>query len=125
MDPISNHNPALDALRRQLAESVKRLRKSGESTGSSARRAGQPAARAKGLESILQRRISAIDRRSLEGKAHATYAFVESVLVAEFGEALLSDPGLGKMLVEISDSIREDPQLRDQLDDLLALLCHK
>jgi hypothetical protein len=122
MDPISNPNPALDALRRQLAENIKRMRKSGKLAPSPARGAEQPAARAKGLESVLQRRISAIDRRSPEGKAQAAYAFVESVLVAEFGEALLSDPGLGRMLAEISESLREDPQLRDELDGLLGEL---
>jgi hypothetical protein len=120
MDPISNFNPVLEALRRQLAEDIERMRKSGKFAGSPSRPAGQPAMRAKGLESILQRRISGIDRRSPDGKARAAYAFVEGVLVAEFGEALLSDPGLGQMLVEIGDSLRQDPQLRDQLDALLG-----
>lgn len=122
MDPIGNLNPVLDALRRQLAENVERLRKSGKLAGSSARRAEQAAARPEGLESILRRRISALDRRSPEGKARATRVFVESVLVAEFGEALLADAGLGEMLGEISAALREDPQLREQLDNMLLEL---
>ncbi len=42
--------------------------------------------------------------------------------MAEFGEALLSDPGLGEMLDQISVALREEAQLRDQLDNLLAKL---
>jgi hypothetical protein len=124
MDPINSLNPVLDALRRQLAENIERLRKSGAlAASSSARGAGQPAAaRADSLEAMLRRKLSAIDRRSPEGKARAAQAFVESVLVAEFGEALLSDPGLGAMLEEIAASLRDDPQLRERLDGMLGEL---
>lgn len=124
MDPISNVNPVLDALRRELAENIERLRKSGKLTGGSAStRAQQPAAgRAEGLESILRRKIGAIDRRSPEGTARATRAFVEAVLVAEFGDALLADPGLGDLLGELSACLRGDPQLCEQLDGVLAAL---
>ena len=123
MDPISNLNPVLDALRRQLAENIERLRKAGKlAPGSRASRAEQPAARAEGLEAVLRRKIAALDRRSPEGRSQATRAFVESVLVAEFGEALLADPALGALLGEIAASLREDPELREQLDSLLAEL---
>ena len=123
MDPISNLNPVLDALRRQLAENIERLRKSGKlAAGGRAARAEQPAARAEGLESVLRRKISALDRRSPEGRSQAVRVFVESVLAAEFGEALLADPRLGELLGEVSASLREDPEIREQLDSLLAEL---
>lgn len=123
MDPISNLNPVLDALRRQLAENIERLRKSGKlAAGGRATRAEQPAAGAEGLEAALRRKISALDRRSPEGRSQATRVFVESVLAAEFGEALLADPGLGELLGEVSASLREDPEIRAQLDSLLAEL---
>ena len=123
MDPISSLNPVLDALRRQLAENIERLRKSGKlAAGSRAAGAGQAAAQAEGLESILKRRISAIDRKSPEGRSQATRVFIESVLTAEFGDALLTDPGLGELLGDISASLREDPEIRAQLDALLGEL---
>jgi hypothetical protein len=121
MDPISSLNPVLDALRRQLAENIERLRKSGKlAAGARPGRAEQPAAHAEGLDAILRRKISALDRRSPEGRSQAIRVFVEAVLVAEFGDALLADPGLGELLAEISGSLREDPEIREQLDGLLG-----
>lgn len=58
MDPISQANPLLDALRRKL---------------------------------------SSIDGGSPEGRAAATRGFVETVLVAELGAGLLTDPGFGEL----------------------------
>jgi hypothetical protein len=121
MDPISPFNPVLDALRRQVAENIERLRKSGKlAAGARGDRTEQAGARGEGLESVLRRKISALDRRSPEARAQAARLFVETVLVAEFGEALLSDPGLGDLLSEVGASLSEDPQLREQLDRALA-----
>ncbi|SRR5260221_14543508 len=119
MDPIGNLNPVLDALRRQLAENIERLRKSGK-LGAGAR-AGQTPERipAEGLEAIVRRKVAGLDR-SPTGRAHAARAFVEAVLVAEFGDAMLSDPALSDMLSELSAFLREDPQIREQLDGLLG-----
>jgi hypothetical protein len=121
MDPISQVNPVLDALRKQLAENIERLRKSGKlAAAAGAARPGQAAAGAESLESALTRKLAALDRRSAEGRVAATRAFVETVLVAEFGHSLLADPGFGEMLAEISASLRDDPQLREQFDRMLA-----
>jgi hypothetical protein len=65
---------------------------------------------------------AALDRRSPEGRAAATRAFVENALVAEFGPGLLSDPAFGDMVGEISAALREDPQLREQFDHMLTEL---
>ena len=123
MDPIGQINPVLEALRRQLAENIERMRKAGKlaaaSPGAAASRA---AAAAEPLEAVLRRRVAAIDRRSPEGLAAASRVFVEAVLVAEFGRGLLADPGLGEMLNEISASLREDPEIREQLDRMLGEL---
>jgi len=120
MDPISQVNPVLDALRKQLAENIERLRKAGKLGG--AGRAEQPRGAAEGLESVLRRRLSPLDRRSAEGLAAATRTFVEAVLVAEFGQGLVSDPAFGDMLADLSASLREDAEMREQLDRMLAAL---
>ena len=121
MDPINNLNPALEALRRQLAENIDRLRRSGKlAAGTRAAQAERPGV--EGLEAALRRRISALDRASPEGKRRATRIFVEAVLAAEFGEAVLADPGLGEMLGEISASLLADPQLSERLDRLFSEL---
>jgi len=124
MDPISHLNPVLDALRRQLAENIERMRKAGKLAAARTEGARQPAGPAgpQSLEAAVRRRVAALDRRSPEGLAAASRAFVEAVLVAEFGQGLLSDPGLGEMLAELSASLREDPEIREQLDRMLGEL---
>jgi hypothetical protein len=123
MDPISGVNPVLDALRKQLAENIERLRKSGKLAAAGAgRAAGAAAARSESLEAALGRKLSALDRRSPEGRAAATRAFIETALVAEFGQGLLSDPAFGDMVAELSSSLREDAELRGQLDRMLENL---
>jgi hypothetical protein len=122
MDPISNVNPILDALRKQLAENIERLRKSGRLAASSTSGAAPAAGGTETLEAALGRKLAALDRRSPEGRAAATRAFVESALVAEFGQGLLSDPAFGDMVADISASLREDPELRERLDRMLTEL---
>jgi len=122
MDPISQVNPVLDALRKQLAENIDRLRKSGRLAAAGAAASSGPAsaAAAESLQAALGRKLSALDRRSPEWRAAATRAFVETALVAEFGQGLLSDPAFGAMVADIGASLREDAQMRDQLDRMLA-----
>jgi hypothetical protein len=124
MDPIGPLNPVLDALRRQLAENIDRMRKAGRLAAGGGQAAREPgaAAGAEPLEAALRRRVGPLERRTAEGRAAATRVFVETVLVAEFGAGLLSDPGLGEMLAELSASLREDAEIRDKLDAMLAEL---
>jgi hypothetical protein len=122
MDPISQVNPVLDALRKQLAENIERLRKSGQLAAPGKTGAAQAAAGTESLEAALGRKLAALDRRSPEGRAAATRAFVESALVAEFGPGLLSDPAFGDMVADISASLREDPEMREQFDRMLTEL---
>lgn len=123
MDPISQINPVLDALRKQLAQNIERLRRAGRLAGSgrTAAAAGAAAA-AEPLELSLRRRVSALDLRSPEGRATAVRAFVETVLVSEFGPALLTDPSFSDMLEEVSGSFKDDAELGERLAQALAAL---
>ena len=122
MEPISQVNPMLEALRRQLAENIERMRKAGKLAAAGRGQGAREPAPAGGepLEAVLRRRIAPLDRRSPEGLAACTRAFVETVLTAEFGQGLLSDPGLGELLTELSASLREDAEIREQLDRMLT-----
>ena len=116
MEPISHVNPLLDALRKQLAENIEQLRKSGRLGGSGATSgAARGQAAREPLEVGLRRRIGAIDRKSPEGRSKAARAFVETVLLAEFGEELLTDPGFGEMLNEMSAMLAGDAELDARL----------
>jgi phage-related baseplate assembly protein len=122
MEPVGGPNPVLDALRRQLAENIERLRKAGRLAPGSRADASGAAARAETLDAALRRRLAAIDRRSADGPAQAARIFAESVLAAEFGDAILTDPGLGDMVREVGKALHEDPAIRAELDRLLGEL---
>jgi hypothetical protein len=122
MEPVGGPNPVLDALRRQLAENIERLRKAGRLAPGARADASGAAARAETLDATLRRRLAAIDRRNADGAAQAARIFAESVLAAEFGDAILTDPGLGDMVREVGRALHEDPATRAELDRLLGEL---
>lgn len=121
MDPISHLDPVLEALRRQLTQNIDRLRRSGQlgASSASAGTAERAAGAAEDLEAALRRKLSAIDKRTAEGRIRATRAFVETVLAAEFGEGLMTDPGVGDMINEISGALREDAVMRERIDNIV------
>jgi hypothetical protein len=49
-------------------------------------------------------------------------AFVETALVAEFGPALLTEPGFGDMLDEVSASFSEDGELAARVIEAIGAL---
>jgi hypothetical protein len=121
MDPIGQVNPVLEALRRQLAENIDRMRKAGRLVAAPAGAAREPgAAQTEGLEAALRRRVGPLERRTPEGRVAATRAFVETVLMAEFGRSLLSDAGFGEMLNDLVTSLREDPEMCEKIDSVLG-----
>src|SRR4051812_1729731 len=121
MDPINQANPVLDALRRQLAQNVERLRKAGRlGGGRAAARAGAASPRTS-LDAALLERLGGAEAGRL-GAAAAARVFVETVLVAEFGAELASDPGFGPMVEEISNAFREDPSVREDFERMLSEL---
>ena len=122
MDPINQINPLLDALRRQLAENIERMRESGKLARGTPASAGSAEASAPPpLDEVLAQRLAGPKARGLN-LAAATRVFVESVLIAEFGEALLSDPGFGPLIDEISSAFREDPAVKADFEVMLEEL---
>jgi hypothetical protein len=120
MDPVNQVNPALDVLRRQLAENIEKLRKSGKFTVRANAGAARPAAPDAGsLQAALALRLAGLERCTPQGRVAATRVLVEIALVSEFGEGMLADPGFGALLGEISATLREDADIREQLDRLL------
>jgi hypothetical protein len=118
MDPLNGANPVLAALRRQVAENVQRMRTSGKLGPTNNVQGGQSGPVS--LDDVLRRKLKGIDKQSAAGRSQATKAFVEVVLAAEFGEAVLSDPAFGDMLAELSTSLRADPELSASIDKVLA-----
>jgi hypothetical protein len=114
MPPVDNVAHVMQVLRRQMAENLERMH-------GSARRppaAGAPAAAAPAAPSLRQavaRRLRSIDPQDPRYLDKATSVFVESVLLAEFGEALVNDAQFRDMAQRVQSAMLEDSALRDDL----------
>lgn len=118
MEPINQLNPVLDALRRQLAENIERMRKSGKLARGPAA-AGRAAVSAPpSLDTLLAQRLGGAQAHGL-GLAAARRVFVETVLLAEFGQELISDPGFGPLVDDISAAFCEDPAVQANFELML------
>jgi hypothetical protein len=121
MDPLGGASPAMEILRRQMAENLARLRGSGLATARQApsNPAGAPAA---SLRQTIARRIGSLDRSDPQFEKRAAALLVESILVETFGEALINDPGFRLMLREVTDAMTAEPDVVRELAALFAEL---
>lgn len=71
------------------------------------------------LRDRIRERIRALPAGEAGRDARATRIFVESVLVWEFGEAMLEDPQFASLVERVDDQIAGDESLRSQLRGFL------
>ena len=123
MDPLGGVSPVMEILRRQMSENLEKLRRAGSVAAGShplPRVAGRPVAAS--LRQTLARRIGSVDARDPRFQERATAIFVESILVAEFGEELVNDPGFRLMIREVARTMSAEPAIADDLARLFAEL---
>lgn len=125
MDPISRLNGLMEVLRRQIAESARRLDAHGK-TGTPATRSPSAAAPTAVSVQQLRRQITdrlrAIDKTDPRQGDKARRVFFESVLLWEFGDALLRDRRVDDVIDHIETAFRSSPDLDRQLGELLNQL---
>jgi hypothetical protein len=56
-----------------------------------------------------------MDARDPEFQDKATAAFVESIMVSEFGEALANDAGFRQVIRDVARTMRGEPAIADDL----------
>jgi hypothetical protein len=113
----------MEILRRQMSENLEKLRRAGNAAAGS-RALPQVASRsvAASLRQTLARRIGSVDARDPQFQERATALFVESILVAEFGEELVNDPGFRLMIREVARTMGAEPAIAEDLARLFAEL---
>lgn len=123
MDPLGGVSPVMEILRRQMSENLEKLRRAGNAAAGS-RALPQVASRsvAASLRQTLARRIGSVDARDPQFQERATALFVESILVAEFGEELVNDPGFRLMIREVARTMGAEPAIAEDLARLFAEL---
>ena len=123
MDPLSGVSPVMEILRRQMAENLEKMRKSGTaSAGLAAGPRARAGSAAPDLRQTLARRIGAVDARDPQFHEKATVLFVESILSAEFGEGIGNDAGFRDMIREIARTLAAEPAIAGDLSQLFAEL---
>ena len=114
MQPVDNVAHAMRLLRKQMAENLARLpgSKSGSKPGATA---AKPATT---LPDDVARRIKALDANDERYSDNVASVFVESVLAAEFGEALINDPQFRDLTQQVRSAMQANGELIDKLDQL-------
>lgn len=88
--------------------------------GSGSTRTG--AARSETLADVVARRIGAIDAADPDRRRKAFRVFLESVLLAELGEALINDPAFYQIVDQVLAAMEADEELAPAIDEAAGLL---
>lgn len=123
MDKVDRLGQLMGALRRRVLEAPKGAPGSGAASSDSA---PPPSAAGRGsiddLRDRIRERLRALPRDGAKRESRAARIFVESVLVWEFGDALLDDPRFADLAGRVDEQIASDAGLRRQLRELLEEL---
>jgi hypothetical protein len=121
MDSINSLSRVMEILRRQMADGAQRSGAAGKPASAAApNRASQPPIQV--LQRQMADRIRAIDPGDPNRQQKARRAFLESVLLWEFGDTLGRDDRFDDMLEHIQLTFGAAPEIARQLDELIAKL---
>jgi len=121
---IDRLSGAMEVLRRQIAESARRLDVNGRPTRASGETAGATNAKLS-LQEVKRRireRLDAIPKTDPQRARKAQRLFIESVLSWEFGESLLLDKRFDEMLDRVQEGLAAVPDATLQFDRFLNSL---
>ena len=74
------------------------------------------------LGAVIGRRIQAIDPNDPDRRRKAFRVFLESVLLAELGEALINDPAFYQLVDQVQAQMQADADLARAMDEAADLL---
>lgn len=117
--PVDHVARTMALLRRQMADNLDSLRRAGKlaaaPSGSTAARAS-----AKSVRETLRQRLRALDPSDPRHASKAMRVFVESVLVAEFGDSLINDPKFRDLIDDVTVAMLANGALTADLQSLAA-----
>lgn len=120
MSRIDSLSQVMETLRRQLAESAKKLdrgTKAPAKSDASSTPEAVPRVSAQDLQKRVRERLQALgDGAGYRQKA--TRVFLESILTSEFGDDLVHDMRFAEMLNEIDKALQADPELKSRMHAL-------
>lgn len=75
-----------------------------------------------GIEALITRRVKAIAPDDPRRGRKAFQIFLESILIANFGEQLINDPAFYQLVDRIQTSMESDAELRQLIDAAISHL---
>jgi hypothetical protein len=78
--------------------------------------------RPENLESLVGQRIKQIDRNDSQRGRKAFRVFLESILLASFGEQLMNDPKFYQLVDDVQMSMESDPETNALVNTAIAHL---
>ncbi len=124
MDPVSRLNRVMEVLRRQMTDETRHTdatnRRLNAGTPNRAAPASQPSIQT--LRRQIGDRIRAIDQRDPKREQKTRRAFLESILLWEFGETIGRDAHFDDLLEHIQQTFGATPEIVQQLDALIVKL---
>lgn len=85
-------------------------------------KAGSLAQHQQRMSKLIGERVKALDPDDPKRGRKAFRIFLESVLLAELGDALINDPGFYQMVDDVQQAMEQDPQIAEAIGKAVHLL---
>jgi hypothetical protein len=123
MEPVNNVSQVMQILRRQMSENLEKLRQTGKLADAEAAVLG-PSGRRTEISSrqALTRKIKSISADDPRFLHKAANVFVVSVLLSEFGEGMVNDPGFRDLVDQVEAAMTSDADIERDLRQLVQEL---
>ena len=121
VDPLNPFTSLVRTLATKRSDKAQRAEKSNPTQPKKLHddKKAEPPDRTAVLKARLRSKLGAID---VENSATARTAFVETVLLWQFGDEIGSDPGFPEMVATVADQIGGDESLDSELGSLMRSL---
>ncbi len=125
MDPINRLSRIIETLRQQMAESAKRPGPSKPSSDEVRARNRSDRPSVEELRHRILQRVREIEPDNPDRGRRARRIFLESVVAWEFGDELLLDSQLDRLIDSLQQTFETDPELDIQFRELIANLAQR
>jgi hypothetical protein len=114
VSPVNPVSQLVAAIRTQLATQSEQASAKQTSGRQKSSRAGSPVP-LQGIESLVQEKIKRIDRNDPDRGRKAFRIFLETILLSQFGEGLINDPGFYQMVDDVQYAMESDAEINEAI----------
>lgn len=123
MAGISSVQQIVATIRAEMSSRVGKNDRRGPAMAEKRAQRSKPAQARARMSGLLQQRVAALDPADPERGRKAFRIFLESVLLAEFGEELINDPAFYAMVDQVQLAMEDDPQIAGAIAQAAESLC--